>query len=128
MNFTDVFRSIQETGGASYNMTTGVLNPEKGYMVSLSKNYERNFVIPQNLADFATIVKAYMLEHWDEMVESPVHTFIGFWIHEQYLIVDLAENIQDFDEAYTKAFDREQIAIYDCAKKRDITITYMYPY
>lgn len=128
MNFTDVFRSIQETGGASFNMDTGQLNPTTGYMVPLSKEYEQRFAIPTNFADFSTIFKAYMGNLWDILIDGTGTTFIGFWIHEGLLCVDLSENIQDFEEAYSAGFDREQIAIYDCAKKRDITIIYLYPY
>lgn len=127
MNFKNVFKSIQETGGASFNLDTGELNPTKGYMVSVSKDYERKFVIPTNFADFATIFNSYMLDHWERLIEG-AGTFVGFWIYDRHLFLDLAENIADFEEAYQKGFDREQIAIYDCAKKRDITITYMYPY
>jgi hypothetical protein len=128
MNFTDVFRSIQETGGASYNMTTGILNPETGYMVPIAWNHEEKYTIPQNLFDFSVIVKAYLANHWDKIMDSPEWIFIGFWLHEGQLYIDLAENIQDFEEAYEAGFDREQKAIYDCTNKRDITITYLYPY
>ena len=122
MNFTDVFRSIQETGGASFNVNTGELNPTTGYMVPISKNYERKFAVPTNFHDFGIMFKAYMAEHWDHLLDSGYRTYIGFWIHERNLYVDLSENIQDKLEAYRDGVERNQIAIYDCAKKEDITI------
>ena len=124
MNFTDVFRSIQETGGASFNVNTGELNPPKGYMVPLSKNYERKFAIPQTFHDFGILFKAYMAEHWDHLMDSGYSTFIGFWIHDRNLYIDLAENIENPLEAYNMGIQRNQIAIYDCAKKEDIKIIY----
>jgi hypothetical protein len=122
MNFTDVFRSIQETGGASFNVNTGDLNPTTGYMVSIGNNFERKFSIPITFDDFRVIFRAYMADHWDDLLTGSWDLYIGFWIHEGKLYVDLVENIKDELEAYQLGASRNQIAIHDCKAKQDIKI------
>lgn len=127
MNFQNVWKSILENNGASYNLATTELNPKKGFMVPWNKKYETKFIIPTNFDDFKSITRAFIFNNIELLLFSET-LYIGFWINEGNLYIDLVENIQDFEEAYEKGFDRAQIAIYDCVNQKDITIVYSYPF
>lgn len=124
MDFVTVFKSIQETNGASYNIHTGAMNPSKGYMVALSSLYEEICNIPKDANEFHTIVIQYVLskEVWAKIKDNPSNIFLGFWISNNRLIIDLSENIDHLGQAMARGYDRFQLAIYDCKNKCDIKL------
>lgn len=123
MNFLSVFDSIKESNGASYNLHTRELNPTTGYMVAIP-GFEKSFDIPDTLNKFQDLVIAYAInrEMWDKISTNPDKIFLGFWIHDGKLVVDLTENVDDLGTAYHLGVEHSQIAIYDCLKKADIKI------
>lgn len=118
MNYKDVYKSIVETGGASYNLATKVLNPSTGYMVSVpgftcivdKPKTEKEF--HQHCADY--------LEHCFIRFAEKSNTYLGFWINGNELVIDISENISDRDEAIRLGKKREQLCIWDCANKCEI--------
>lgn len=124
MNFNLVYQMIKNNGGASYNPFTGRYNPITGYMVSREK-YEARFPEPKNPETFAIDVQNYVtFTKLPTDLYEDENTYFGFWIHEGELYIDISDNILDFDQAYNTAFERNQLAIYDCVKHRDITIVH----
>lgn len=123
MNFISVFDSIKQNNGASYNLHTRTLNPETGYMVALS-GFEKIVDIPEDLNKFQDIVTSYCINRdmWDKIIADPENIYLGFWLHDGKLYIDLAEHIPTLGVAYHYAVERNQIAFYDCAKKEDIKV------
>lgn len=127
MNFQNVWKSILDNNGASYDLMTGELNPKKGFMVPMGKKYEMKFIKPTNYEDFVSITRAFIFNNINFLLYGE-SIYMGFWVNDDQLYIDLVENIQDFKDAYKKGFDRQQIAIYDCVNQKDITIIYSYPF
>lgn len=111
MNFLQVFDSINNTGGASYNIHTGELNPRDGFMVGLP-NVEKKVPVPATLNDFQNVVVQYVLEFRDAWKQPHKPVFLGFWIHNDELVIDFSERVDTIGEAYVMAIDRNQVAIY----------------
>ena len=128
MNFKHLWESLKNSGGASYNVNTGELNPTTGYMVA-TKGHEQKFSIPATFEEFKNYVRVFLFDRntFDVLVDNE-NAFVGCWKHDNELYIDVVYNVKEFEEAYSRGFDNEQIAIYDCAKKRDITIVYLYTY
>ena len=128
MNYTAVFDSIVTSNGASYNLHHGILNPESGFMVALAK-FEKIYPGPANKEELQDYVIDYIFSNkhvWNMIKENPDTLFIGFWIHNDQLYVDLAENVSDYGTAMALAIDRYQIAFYDCKNKMDVKIVVHY--
>lgn len=123
MNFIAVFDSIKQNNGASYNLYTRRLNPDTGYMVAIP-GFECIIDIPEDLNKFQDAVTSYCInrEMWDKITSNPDNIFLGFWLHDDKLYIDLTENIPDKDYAIVAAIERNQIAIYDCYERHDIRI------
>lgn len=121
MNFIQVFESIQQTGGASYNIHTGELNPREGYMVAL-EGYEKRVALPASLNEFQNVVTAYLLEFPQVWKDEAKNIFLGFWIYENKLTIDFSENMDSIGEAYIAAVERSQIGVYDCKAKTTLKV------
>ena len=125
MNFISVWNSIVSSNGASYNLSTGELNPETGYMVA-QENPSASFPMPKSLNEFQDVIQTYLTSTTlNELVNSPT-LYLGFWVNYGRLIIDLSENIQDRAQAFGLGVDRSQLAIYDCANKKDIDLSHVF--
>lgn len=119
---TDVFKSIQNTGGASYNINTKTLNPNTGYMVSL-QGYTTITHIPENMEQFQRICSNYVMNlPW--AILNNLNNWLGFWIDKETnkLVIDISQNIVDKEEAIKQGEYRLQKAIWDCANNCEIQI------
>jgi hypothetical protein len=123
MNFLAVYNSLTQNNGASYNLHTRTLNPDAGYMVAIP-GFEKIVDIPKDLNEFQDVVTSYCInrEMWDKIISNPDNTYLGFWINEGKLYIDLTENIPAKDSAITIGHERNQIAIYDCYQRHDIRL------
>lgn len=113
MNFINVWNSIVSNEGASYNLSTGEMNPTTGYMVAL-KGCERIYTAPENLNQFQDVVQNYLSGDLLNIVLSNKDLYLGFWLHEGKLYIDLSENIQNKISALKMGMERGQITIYNC--------------
>lgn len=107
MNFEKFTDLIRKNNGASYNPTTGELNPRTGHMVSL-KGYE--WVI--DLTSFGEMTLAGYVSAVSEHL-TPA-TFIGVWIQGGKVYFDLSEHVESLYDACLKGIMRSQKAIWDC--------------
>lgn len=126
-NILKVFESIKNTGGASYNFSTGILNPDTGWMVGTAHN-ERQIPMPENLHNFGSAVNDYLRSlsyndrlHIDVLMENE-SLYLGFWFHEGKLFIDISEWYQWFSEAIVVAQNNDQIAMWDCTHKHEFKI------
>lgn len=121
-NVNDLYDSFRETGGGSYNPTNGKMNPSEGYMVSLP-GFERIVKKPANGIVFRhQFLNYFHSEDIDIMLQANPNLYVGVWTHNGRMYLDLSEQIEDFNVAYSEGLIRNQVAIYDCAMKKEIKI------
>lgn len=111
--------SLNKFGGASYNMVTGVLNPENGYMVSLAE-YEHKIPHGKEYDTKAITqeLRLYIGKHGIEL-EQP-NRWLGAWFDGTALYFDISEIVMDQQTAIELGKERKQIAIFDNEKKESI--------
>ena len=106
MNYLDFFEAIILNNGATFNVITNELNPNKGYFVSIPKYEQRievvNFSI-QHVKDFINYNSDVLNEH----------NFVGSWIDNGIVYLDVTQQFQDKRQAITIGYCRGQQAIFD---------------
>jgi len=112
-NLKEFVAAIIENGGATYNLAMGD-TAHSGYMVS-KKGFEMKF-LPET--DVKQAVIRFMEAHGFELYE--VENFIGAWIDNGVLYMDISNNFEKRSEAIREGYRNEQIAIYDVVAKESI--------
>ena len=107
MNLQNFFTDTLNNGGASFNITTGVYNPTQGYFVSLP-NYTKK--VP--LEDFKTShLKDFIDNNYD--VLSNENNFVGGWVDNGIVYLDITEQITDRRRSLELAYNRGQKSVYN---------------
>jgi hypothetical protein len=107
MNLQNFYNELVNNNGASYNITTGILNPNSGYFVSLpnrEQQINRNNFKESVLFDF-------IYNNIDLL--SNENNFVGGWIENDIVYLDVSEQIADKRTALNLGVQRNQLAIYD---------------
>lgn len=124
-NFLNFVSKTESENGASYNMHTGVLNPSHGYLVSL-KDYGKEYPVGVLADGNARYIIANFISEVDYAKlyseNSRVKTFVGSWIYEDTLFLDISIQVETLDEAVKLGREQSQISIYDCVNKDVILI------
>lgn len=108
MNLNKFYELILKDNGGSYNIVTGVFNPNTGYIVSLS---DRELKVP--LKEFnKDILKTFLIDHIDALCLDTF--YLGAWVHLDTVYLDVSSNIFDKDRAIRVGKINKQLAIYDC--------------
>lgn len=107
---------IRLTGGISYNINTGDLNPRFGYMVSLPCCEE---IVSLSMMDQDTIEK-YIEQHASALAKE--NAYLGCWFDGHKYVLDVSEHYETKRDAVYFAIVRKQKAIWDCEKKDDFRI------
>lgn len=116
MNLSTLFSELSLTGGFSYNATTGSFNPSTGYMVSLA-GFEEQFYFD----DFENKdIKQYFVRHVKQLCKD--ESFLGGWVDGNQVFLDVSINIDDLETAIYTGIMNDQVAIFDCANQRVITL------
>lgn len=116
MNLSTLFSELSLTGGFSYNATTGSFNPSTGYMVSLA-GFEEQFYFD----DFENKdIKQYFVRHVKQLCKD--ESFLGGWVDGNQVFLDISINIDDLETAIYTGIMNDQVAIFDCANQRVITL------
>lgn len=116
MNLSTLFSELSLTGGFSYNATTGSFNPSTGYMVSLA-DFEEQFYFD----DFENKdIKQYFVKHVKQLCKD--ESFLGGWVDGNQVFLDVSINIDDLETAIYTGIMNDQVAIFDCANQRVITL------
>ena len=116
MNLSTLFSELSLTGGFSYNATTGSFNPSTGYMVSLA-GFEEQFYFD----DFENKdIKQYFVRHVKQLCKD--ESFLGGWVDGNQVCLDVSINIDDLKTAIYTGIMNDQVAIFDCANQRVITL------
>ena len=122
MNLLNVFNRIVENGGATYNLYTGELNPDNGYMVA-QKGFEKVFAFDSNPNAFSEQIKSYLTKDIMDQISNRIDLYLGFWLHEGKIYFDIVERIDSLETALTEGKRNGQKAIYDAANKKEIFLT-----
>ena len=96
-------------GGASFNITTGVYNPQKGYFVSLGGHSK---VIALNKLKMSDIKNS-------DLFSTDYH-FVGSWVEKDNVILDVSLQFDDKRFALNFAVSQGQQAIYDANNQENI--------
>jgi hypothetical protein len=118
--YVQVYDSIVNTGGASYNFKTDTLNPVTGYMVAIT-GYESRYPKPANIEVFKKHCLYYLAS-----LKLPIHNspdkYLGFWIDGEEMVIDIATNIHSRENAIEWGHINLQKAIWDCVNQCEIKI------
>lgn len=120
-NLRDFLKATMINKGASYNVVTGELNPKSGYMVAIA-GHERvidnvtsekqlQYLIADYLGDKAIILTSGI---------TGDDKFVGTWVNDGKLYLDVSVNIADKDTAIALAKSSNQLAIWDCKNQTEI--------
>jgi len=112
VNFCD---NVAKDGGCSYNYNTGLMNPNKGYMVSLDGCEE----ISKRLTK--EVLTGYIVKHARD-IEINDNIFIGAWQSDNNIYLDLSINIDSLEKAWTQGMLNGQLAIWDCENSKEIQL------
>jgi hypothetical protein len=116
---SDIVRFTQEWGGLSINMVDGSM-PTTGYMVAKPPEFGRivdeiDFINP---VKGPKILSDYMKTHKNDLGNGK--NYLGTWLNESKVYLDVAENIQELFEAIRLGKERNQKAIWDVANLDEI--------
>lgn len=116
-NINEFIKESHKNQGSSYNMVTGELNPNIGYMCSLS-GHEAKF---DNLSE--DVVKHYILSK-AEVIYEDENLFIGSWYNQedQKWYLDVSEQRTDLETTIYIGILRKQKSIYDLKRNEVIDL------
>ena len=109
---------IIENKGATLDYNYNNFSSSNGFMVSV-KGQE----VKVNKNDIEEIKKE--VEKKREFIKDKKGLFIGLWLEDDILFIDISIHIIDYLEALEVARNNEQLAIYDLKNKDSIYLTYL---
>jgi hypothetical protein len=119
-NLINFKNSIINNGGATYNLMTNEFNPDHGYIVSI-KGYEDRSKF--NEVSLQHKIVEYVKKNADVFIDAKNHElFLGGWIDNGDLFLDVSVLIEDKDEAIRVAILNSQLAYYDCVLGKSINL------
>ena len=110
MNANKFIQLLKENSGVSYNMITKEYNPNKGFFVSLPNLETKVDLKSLKVNDIATFINKHRSLLQDKT------KFIGGWIDNDTVYLDISEQIFDKREALERGYKHNQLAIYDANK------------
>jgi hypothetical protein len=115
-------KSILNNGGGSYNLLNGQLNPTDGFMVSIADHETilKNNWIPQLQYHIASYIKEKAHILCGGLTNQ--RYFIGAWVENDELYLDVSTKVTTREEAERIAKDNGQKAYYDNGKQETIYI------
>ena len=115
-------KSILNNGGASYNLLNGQLNPTDGFMVSIA---DHETILKQNwMTGLQYHIASYIKEKAHILCGGLTNQryFIGAWVDNDELYLDVSTKVTTREEAERIARDNGQKAYYDNGKQETIYI------
>jgi len=124
MNLKEFLKSTIQNNGASYNLITGELNPNKGYMVALQGKEQRFVFDTYNTKSLQYNVANYIKDNALILIGGVVCSdyFLGSWVHNGEIYLDISVNVGDLKEALFLGKKYKQLAIWDCENKCEIKL------
>lgn len=116
MNLQNFLSDVLTNGGASFNITTGVYNPNKGFFVSVPNREVQKEVSLFNYED----ILAFIRENVQILCNESY--FLGGWVENGIVYLDVSEQIFDKRIALTQGINRNQLAIFDASNSSVINL------
>ena len=107
---------LKDNSGVSYNMVTKEYNPNKGYFVSLPNLETKVSLQSLSVDDIATFINKHRSLLQDKT------KFIGGWIDNEVVYLDISEQIFDKREALERGYKHSQLAIYNANEGKVIDL------
>lgn len=104
MSKINLYNEVIENGGFSFN--ANFESPTKGYMVSLV-GFEK--VIP--MENVTPYLLGELFRQYSEQLQDG--EYVGAWVDDGQLYLDISSNIQDKNEAVKLGNERNQLGIFD---------------
>jgi len=109
----EFIKETKKNNGATYNLITGELNPQKGYFVGVEgKKYD--------LKNIGLDIQNFVTENSIKL--SDKQKFVGSWIEKGALYLDIVLMFEDLEEAVNEGLKNKEIAIYDANNKKTIEL------
>ena len=116
-NLKDIILNAIKKGGATLDKYYQPINQKKGFMVSLA-NHETTFNINTDINIIINKVQEYQ-----KLIKSKQHHFIGLWVNNGTIYLDISKHFQDKQNAVSFGIDNNQLAIYDLKNDKSIYLT-----
>ena len=116
MNANKFIQLLKNNSGVSYNMVTKEYNPNKGYFVSLPNLETKVSLQSLSVDDIATFINKHRSLLQDKT------KFIGGWIDNEVVYLDISEQIFDKREALERGYKHSQLAIYNANEGKVIDL------
>jgi hypothetical protein len=115
MNYT---QQLQTDGGfTAYPSDREGMTPTTGYYVSL-----RDLTTKVAIDVFADVAVSLYVESVSDLIDwSDPTYFVGGWLSEGTVYLDVTEHVEDLDRALALGISRNQISIWDIANAREIS-------
>ena len=107
-----IFKQTIENQGCSMNLDG--LSPVNGYMVGISGHEKKVNISDFNAGHIDSFIRANLYVLFDR------NYFIGTWIDNDMVYIDISENIQSKKTALIHAKESGQVCIWDVEKKVEI--------
>lgn len=91
-----------------------------GYMVS-QPDTELRVSMSVGLSEIVDAINRY-IDNNRTILFSGDNVYLGTWIDDSHLYLDISENVEDYYEAVTQGVCANQLAIYDVKYKLDIRL------
>ena len=116
MNVNKFIQLLKDNSGVSYNMLTKEYNPNKGFFVSLPNLETKVSLQSLSVDDIATFINKHRT-HLQTKTK-----FIGGWIDNEVVYLDISEQIFDKREALERGYKHSQLAIYNANEGKVIDL------
>ena len=114
MNLPNFLTEVLTNGGASFNLVTGIFNPNEGYFVSVpNREVKTTNLTAEILADF--------INTNIDLLSNDSY-FLGGWVESGIVYLDVSEQIFDKRIALTQGINRNQLAIFDASNSSVINL------
>lgn len=113
-SYLKLLNEIRLSGGVTFNINTGEMNPTEGYMVSLPNHEQVVDIIDEET------VRSYILNHTNDLAKP--NAYFGCWFDGQSYVLDISENYERKRDAVFYALMWKQKAIWDCVNKDEILV------
>ena len=114
MNLPNFLTEVLTNGGASFNLVTGIFNPNHGFFVSVSNREQQTTNLTTEL------LSNFIINNIDLL--SNENYFLGGWVENGIVYLDVSEQIFDKRTALTQGINRNQLAIFDASNSSVINL------
>lgn len=122
MDLQKIIDKIKKEGGCNIDCNLVLKDLKSGYMVSLEQ-HELKIKIHNGFFNSVIVYDAILKQQQKiKTFKNPSNYYIGFWINDGELYIDISKNIQTFYNAFNEGIKNNQFYIYDLKNKRDIAI------